>query len=151
LAIEFKDGLFERSPACLGGRRGFFSSIFTGDTLGATQIPETRETELNQSASRGLPESPWPPFVQVIDCISNNKVRQGTKQEFSRSIVRQASNFVSLLEAANGNPARFWDKFGGNFWLRASIKHAATAGICRALAVPLVNTQFGYYHTQNGF
>jgi len=39
-----------------------FPSIFTGDTLGATQIPKTREIEFNQCASQGMWFPPWPPF-----------------------------------------------------------------------------------------
>ena len=44
-----------------------FSSIFTGDILGATQIPKARETESDQCASQGIAVSPWPPVLQVID------------------------------------------------------------------------------------
>ncbi len=40
-----------------------FLKCFTGDTLGATQIPERREAELNQFASQGMREPPWPPIV----------------------------------------------------------------------------------------
>jgi hypothetical protein len=41
----------------------FFSQVFTGDILGATQMPETGKSESNQNASRSMREPPWPPFL----------------------------------------------------------------------------------------
>ncbi len=43
-----------------------FSQVFTGDILGATEMPETGKSESNQNASRSMREPPWPTNFSML-------------------------------------------------------------------------------------
>jgi hypothetical protein len=80
--------LVQRSPSCSSGIHRLSRAFFTGDTVGATQIAETVDTKSIQGLSRGIREPPWPPVLQLIDLIEDNKFIPGTEQGFSTSVAR---------------------------------------------------------------